>query len=132
MTLAEFAQLQWHFVIARQYVIQPPFFFSIIAAPSFCFPEQSPDGQWHLFAHSAFGIRHYYSQDGINWKNAGVIVSHASHPFLYFESGNYFCCTRSTRHFISLRLGVEWRNGICILKCAIPATSLNGALPASF
>src|SRR6266850_1793067 len=47
MTLAEFAQLQWHFVIARQYVIQSPFFFSIIAA-------------------------------------------HASHPFLYFESGNYF------------------------------------------
>ena len=46
-------------------LIEPPRFSPVIADPSFLFPEETPDGQWALFAHSAWGIHRYSSRDGV-------------------------------------------------------------------
>ena len=43
----------------------------IIADPTFITSEESPDGLWHLFAHSIItGINHFKSKDGITWQNS--------------------------------------------------------------
>jgi len=31
-------------------------------------PDESPDGNWHLFANSLLGIHHYTGDDGVHWK----------------------------------------------------------------
>ena len=108
MTLAEFAQLQCHFVTARQYVIRPPFPSSIIANPCFCFPYQSPDNQWHLFSHSFFGIQQYQSEEGIHWKNQRLTVRHAMGPYLYSESPDYFLFYEKYEPFQSMFPFSKW------------------------
>ncbi|MDF3818639.1 glycosyl hydrolase family 43 [Leptospira sp. 96542] len=71
-------------------VLKPSFPSPILACPSFLFPEQCPDGFWHLFAHTVFGVVHYKSEDGIQWVKRKTIVWNAMRPFIYFEDGTYY------------------------------------------
>lgn len=70
-----------------QPVIMPPFPSPIIADPTFLTPDLSPDSQWHLFAHTIFGIRHYTSEDGMKWKKAkhASVVKKAQRAFIIRE-----------------------------------------------
>ena len=47
-------------------LIEPPTSEGIIADPTFLTPETTPDGKWHLFAHSLQGIFHFLSADGLD------------------------------------------------------------------
>ena len=46
---------------------QSPWYEMRLSAPAVLLPEDSPDGLWHLFAHSWMGIEHYSSPSGFDW-----------------------------------------------------------------
>jgi hypothetical protein len=80
MTIDGWLGLQWE--DSGQPLIEPPRFSPVVADPSFLFPEESPDGQWALFAHSAWGVHRYSSSDGVAWADQGLVVWHAMRPFV--------------------------------------------------
>ena len=80
MTIDSWLGLQWEG--GGQPLIEPPRFSPVIADPSFLFPEETPDGQWTLFAHSAWGVHRYSSLDGVAWTDHGVVVWNAMRPFV--------------------------------------------------
>lgn len=80
MTIEGWLSLNWE--DGGQPLIEPPRFSPIVADPSFLFPEESPDGQWALFAHSAWGVHRYSSPDGLCWKDQGLVVWHGMRPFV--------------------------------------------------
>ena len=88
MTRAEVAQATWS-LEARNPLLRPPFPSPILADPTFLPPDETPDGRWHLFAHSLFGIHHYVSSDGIAWRRRGRVCGNALRAFLYREGGRY-------------------------------------------
>jgi len=71
-------------------VLKPSFPSSILADPSFLFPEDSLDHRWHLFAHTLFGIVHYHSENGIEWSKPKRILANAMRPFIYVENATYY------------------------------------------
>ncbi len=58
--------------------------------PAFLPPEESPDGLWHLFAHTFIGIDHFTSTSGLEWKKTNLVFARAHSPFLYKEGGIYY------------------------------------------
>jgi hypothetical protein len=80
MTVSEFLAIEWGKVEGP--LIEPPRFTPIVADPSFLFPEETPGGDWQLFAHSAWGIHRYSSVDGISWRPEGLPLRNAMRPFL--------------------------------------------------
>ncbi|MHA1270592.1 MAG: glycosyl hydrolase family 43 [Candidatus Helarchaeota archaeon] len=63
----------------------------IIADPTFIPSNDSPDGYWHLFAHSIIsGINHFISKDGIKWVNSFNRLFHGIRPFLYKENEIFY------------------------------------------
>ena len=61
-----------------------------LCAPFILLPEDSPDGKWHLFAHTWAGIEHFISTSGINimsstdlrlWSRPQTILSAADVPY---------------------------------------------------
>jgi hypothetical protein len=71
-------------------LIEPMGTESMIADPTVLGPDASPDGRWHLFAHSLLGVHHFQSDDGIDWTlfQDAVVDAGALRPFLYVgESG---------------------------------------------
>jgi hypothetical protein len=89
MKIDEIRSIQWT-DYSQNYVIDHGALSPILADPTFSFPENSPDNQWHLFAHSAWGIHHFVSTDGIKWVDRGVAIANAMRPYLYQENGMYY------------------------------------------
>lgn len=58
--------------------------------PFFLFPEESPDGKWHLFGHTWVGIVHFISENGISWEPRKMIVLRGHSPSIYQENGMYY------------------------------------------
>ena len=48
------------FPFSDEPVIKGLWYVPRLSSPVFLFPEESPDGKWHLFAHSWLGIQHYF------------------------------------------------------------------------
>ena len=88
MTVDEFVRLVWR-VTHPDPVIRPPRGSPIIADPTFLPPTQTPDGRWHLFAHSIWGVHAFTSDDGIRWTSGAVVARHAMRPFLLVHGGAY-------------------------------------------
>lgn len=90
MKTAEFLELAWTEYGANP-IIEAPFPSSIIADPTFLPPAESPDGSWHLFAHSLMGIHHFISHDGISFRRLpGLVRSSAMRPFVLRDDGRYY------------------------------------------
>ena len=91
MTVEDFASLEW--VDDRRPLIDPPGLSPLVADPSFLFPEETPDGAWRLYAHTAFGIHAFSSPDGLAWRNLGRVVGNAMRPFVRrFADGYRLYC----------------------------------------
>lgn len=88
MTTSDFLAITWSAPGAP--LIEPPRFSPIIADPSFLFPEETPSGQWELFAHSAWGIHRYSSGNGLTWRDRGLVVRNAMRPFIRRIGGEFF------------------------------------------
>lgn len=80
MTISDFLALRWGGIEGP--LIEPPRLSPIVADPSFLFPEETPSGDWELFAHSAWGIHRYSSRDGSAWTERGIVVHNAMRPFV--------------------------------------------------
>jgi hypothetical protein len=80
MRINDFLKISWEG--GDQPLIEPPFFSPVIADPSFLFPEESPDGAWTLYAHSAWGLHEYTSVDGKCWIDRGLRIRNAMRPFI--------------------------------------------------
>ncbi len=85
MTIAGFLAMRWS--DPGEALIAPPPISPIIADPSFLFPEESPSGDWELFAHSAWGIHRYSSIDGSAWRHRGMVVPNAMRAFIRSFAG---------------------------------------------
>lgn len=73
-------------------LIEPPPGTLLVADPTFLPPSETPDGRWHLFAHTLSGIYHYVGDDGIAWdlwSPDPVISGLAIRPYLFLEDGSY-------------------------------------------
>jgi hypothetical protein len=88
MKIADFLDIEWS--TPGDPLIEPPRFSPVIADPSFLFPEESPSGEWELFAHSAWGIHRYSSADGIVWRDLGLVQWHAMRPYARRFDGSFF------------------------------------------
>lgn len=62
----------------------------IVADPSVLTPDLTPDGKWHLFAHTLFGVHDFLSDDGIDFPVRRKILSRAMRPCAAFEGGVYY------------------------------------------
>jgi len=80
ITVSEFLAIKWGEIEGP--LIEPPRFSPIIADPSFLFPEETPNGAWELFAHSAWGIHRYSSLDSLAWIDRGLVIRNAMRPFV--------------------------------------------------
>lgn len=58
--------------------------------PSFLLPEDSPDGLWHLFAHTWIGIEHFTSTSGLDWKREHRLFLRSHSPFVFKEGNTYY------------------------------------------
>lgn len=82
-------------------IIAPPFPSPIIADPTFVPPNESPDGKWHLFAHSLMGIHHFVSDDGINYTRMSKhTIGNAMRAFLYYEDNTYYLYYEKIKPYI--------------------------------
>lgn len=107
MKIEEMQAIRWR-DYSENYLIDHPLLSPVLADPTFVFPADSPDGRWHLFAHSVWGIQHYVSNNGINWTCKGIAVANAMRPFLYFEGGIYYLLYERYR---PLSLVLSWIKG---------------------
>lgn len=62
----------------------------IVADPSVLTPDLTPDGKWHIFAHTLFGVYDFLSDDGIDFPVRRKILSRAMRPCAAFEGGVYY------------------------------------------
>ena len=108
-TLDELLALQWREHPGNP-LIRPPFPSPIIADPTFCPPADSPDGRWHLFAHSLRGIHHFTSSDGLAWtRHRGVVARSALRAYLHLDDGTYHLLYERTRLFLPF---VPWSSHV--------------------
>jgi hypothetical protein len=108
VTTAEFARLRWS-VTHPEPVIAAPRASPIIADPTFLLPAETPDGRWHLFAHSIWGVHHFASNDGSGWESLGLVVRHAMRAFLHREGAIYHLLYE---RYSPYRLPLSWVPGI--------------------
>lgn len=87
-SIAAFVSLAWR-VDPQDPVLRPALPSPVLADPTFRAPNESPDGRWHLFAHSLFGIHHATSDDGLTWSRPGLVIRRAMRPFLFDEAGTF-------------------------------------------
>ena len=91
----------------------------VVADPSILTPENAPDGKWHLFAHTFFGVYHYISDDGISFNKVKRIVNRAMRPDINVIDGEYYLYYERTRPVILNALnsvGVKWHSEIYLCK----------------
>lgn len=114
MTVRDFTHLTW--VATREEpVLRPPAGSPLIADPTFLLPHDTPDGRWHLFAHSTWGVHRFTSDDGIRWSRPRLVVRHAMRPFLCREGAAYHLFYERYPAFrlpLSILPGLRWRSWI--------------------
>jgi hypothetical protein len=133
MTAAELARATWR-LDGRNPLLRPPFPSPIIADPTFLPPDESPDGRWHLFAHSLFGIHHHDSPDGVAWRRRGRVCGNALRAFLYREDGVYHLLYERCRLMLPMLRSrwyshVEIRTSADLERWSTPTVLLRPSLP---
>jgi hypothetical protein len=90
MSIAELTGLEWMEHEGNP-LIPPPFPSPILADPTFLPPPETPDGLWHLFAHSILGIHHFTSPDGLSWeRRKGVVCRGSLRAFILAKDSVYY------------------------------------------
>lgn len=136
LTMAEVARLTWSWD-PRSPVLGPPFPSPILADPTYLPPEATPDGRWHLWAHSLLGLHHHTSPDGLAWERAETVQRNALRAQVVDlgpdEAPRYRLLYERTRAFIPF--GVRWRSWIesrssdDLLRWSEPVVLLRATLP---
>lgn len=132
----EVAALRWTWD-PRSPVLGPPFPSPVLADPTFLPPDRTPDGRWHLWAHSLLGIHHHVSDDGIAWQRRATVQRNALRAQIVDlgmqASPRYRLLYERTRLF--LPIGVPWRSWIesrasgDLARWSAPVVLLRPSLP---
>lgn len=114
-------------------LIRPPFPEALIADPFVISPQSSPDGLWHLFAHSLIGLRQYTSGDGFSWSApSSPIFYFAYRPFVYQERGVFYLIYEKILNPLNLPYydsRLEISSSSNLVTWSPPQTLLSPALP---
>jgi len=130
MSLAEVADLEWTEHEGNP-LIPPPFPSPILADPTFLPPRETPDGLWHLFAHSILGIHHFTSRDGLAWERCkGVVCRGSLRAFILAQDSVYYLFyERFLRLFpFAYRSRIEARTSRDLASWSRPAVVMEPAL----
>ena len=74
-----------------------------LTSPALLLPDESPDSLWHLFAETMFGIEHFTSTSGLEWKRESIVVPFAHGPSIYREGSVYYLLYETERKPKTLR-----------------------------
>ncbi len=107
LTRAQVRAARWTLHPANP-LIAPPWPSPILADPTFVLPAHSPDGRWHLFAHSLWGIHHFVSADSLHWQRSRWLHRNALRPCLYWDESGYTLLYERARRG---RLPLHWLPG---------------------
>ena len=92
----------------------------VVADPSLLTPDISPDGKWHMFFHTTFGVYSSESNDGISFDKATKIANRAMRPNINFIDGKYYLFYERTRPLIMNGLNVvniaKWKSEIFVTE----------------
>ncbi|MFA5448609.1 MAG: hypothetical protein WC233_10085 [Sphaerochaeta sp.] len=88
-TLSAFSRLSWY-PFSERPVIASKWYMPALGDPFFLFPEESPDGKWHLFGHSWIGLEHFISENGISWEPRKMVCFRGRSPSLFEEDGRWY------------------------------------------
>lgn len=78
------------YVFSDEPVETSPWYMPRLTHPAFLLPEDSPDGLWHLFAHTWVGIQHYISTSGLTWEPQHIVIMRGHAPCIYKEGKTYY------------------------------------------
>lgn len=92
----------------------------VVADPSLLTPDNSHDGKWHLFCHTTFGIHHFVSDDGVDFKRVNKVVNRAMRPNINRINGKYYLFYERTSPLIMNALNVinavKWKSEIYVVR----------------
>lgn len=101
---ADFSRLSWY-PFSEDPVIGGRWNLRRVGEPAFLFPEESPDGRWHLFAQSLLGIEHFSSENGISWQTEKLVVYRGRTPSLFFDDGMWYLLYESRANSFKRKFG---------------------------
>jgi hypothetical protein len=93
-------------------ILLPPWPSPILADPTFLPPSETPDGRWHLFAHTLFGIEHYSGLDGLVWQRHERLCGNALRCFLLKHDGTFFLYYEKCNLMLPIVPGLAWSSHI--------------------
>lgn len=92
----------------------------VVADPSMLTPDNSHDGKWHMFCHTTFGIHHFESDNGTDFRRVNKIVNRAMRPNINRINGRYYLFYERTRPLIANALNVvnavKWKSEIYVVE----------------
>lgn len=89
MKVADFKEVKFE-LADNNPLIFPPKYTPLVADPTVLLSNETPDGKWHLWAHTFWGIKHYTSPDGLKWNAINTVVGSALRPFIFKEGNRYY------------------------------------------
>lgn len=92
MRFATSSQLKassWY-VFNDEPIKESPWYKKELGGPAVILPKDSPDGYWHLFAHTWLGIEHFISASGLEWKRGHSVIHRGRFPSIYKEGNTYY------------------------------------------
>ena len=100
-------------------VLKNPFNSFVVADPSLLTPDNSPDGRWHLFCHTFYGVYHYVSDDGIDFSRVKRVVPRALRADINYVNGRYYLFYERTQTLLKNALSVvggKWKSEIYVTE----------------
>lgn len=92
----------------------------VVADPSLLTPETAHDRKWHMFFHTTFGVFHFESDNGIDFKKVQKITGRAMRPNINCIDGKYYLFFERTRplFFNALNVinAVQWKSEIYVTE----------------
>ncbi len=94
----------------------------VVADPSLLVPEETPDGNYHLFFHTTFGVWEAVSDDGAAFTKRKKLLSRAMRPNVNLIDGRYVLFFERTRPLIFNALNLvnaaKWKSEIYATESA--------------
>ena len=95
LTIDQFRQL--NFAVQPHPILAPFGGAFVVADPSVLTPDQATDGQWHMFLHTTFGVYHFRSTDGIDFRRVQKVARNAMRPNINKVGDCYYLFYEKTR-----------------------------------
>ncbi len=110
------------FKISSRPILKPFHGSFVVADPSMLTPDNCHDGKWHMFFHTTFGIFHFVSDNGIDFKKVQKVTNRAMRPNINYIDGKYYLFYERTRplFFNALNVvnAVKWKSEIYVVESA--------------